>query len=50
MSTIFDLGKEILKSESNRKSIYKKDLFKECLTDKQKKSLRIKLRRKKIVS
>ena len=28
MSTIFDLGKEILKSESNRKSIYKKDLFK----------------------
>ena len=47
MSTIFDLGKEILKSESNRKSIYKKDLFKECLTDKQKKSLRIKLRRKK---
>lgn len=46
-STIFEIGKNILKTESNRKSIYKKELFSECVTDKEKKSLRIKLRRKK---
>jgi len=46
-TTIFEIGKNILKTESNRKSIYKKELFSECVTDKEKKSLRIKLRRKK---
>lgn len=46
-ATIFEIGKNILKTESSRKSIYKKELFAECVTDKEKKSLRIKLRRKK---
>ena len=46
-ATIFEIGKNILKTESNRKSIYKKELFADCVTDKEKKSLRIKLRRKK---
>ena len=46
-STIFEIGKNLLKTESNRKSIYKKELFSECVTDKEKKTLRIKLRRKK---
>lgn len=46
-ATIFEIGKNILKTESNRKSIYKKELFSECVTDREKKSLRIKLRRKK---
>lgn len=45
--TIFEIGKSILKTESSRKSIYKKELFTNCVTDKEKKSLRIKLRRKK---
>lgn len=46
-TSIFEIGKDLLKSESNRKNIYKKDLFKDCATDKEKKSMRIKLRRKK---
>lgn len=46
-ATIFEIGKNILKTESSRKSIYKKELFSDCITDKEKKSLRIKLRRKK---
>ena len=42
-----NFGKEILISNSkNRKSIYKNSLFEDCKTDKEKKSLRIKLRRK----
>lgn len=44
---IFNIGKDFLKVESNRKSIYKQELFNECPTDKQKKALRIKLRRKR---
>ena len=44
---VLNLGKEILISNSkNRKSIYKNSLFEDCKTDKEKKSLRIKLRRK----
>lgn len=44
---ILNFGKEILISNSkNRKSIYKNSLFEDCKTDKEKKSLRIKLRRK----
>lgn len=44
---VLNFGKEILISNSkNRKSIYKNSLFEECKTDKEKKSLRIKLRRK----
>lgn len=44
---ILNFGKEILISNSkNRKSIYKNSLFEECKSDKEKKSLRIKLRRK----
>lgn len=44
---ILNFGKEILISNSkNRKSIYKNSLFDECKSDKEKKSLRIKLRRK----
>ena len=46
-ATIFEIGKNVLKTESSRKSIYKKELFSDCVTDKEKKSLRIKLRRKK---
>lgn len=44
---VLNVGKEILISNSkNRKSIYKNSLFEDCKTDKEKKSLRIKLRRK----
>lgn len=44
---VLNFGKEILISNSkNRKSIYKNFLFEDCKTDKEKKSLRIKLRRK----
>lgn len=44
---VLNFGKEILISNSkNRKSIYKNSLFENCKTDKEKKSLRIKLRRK----
>lgn len=44
---VLNFGKEILISNSkNRKSIYKNSLFEDCKTDKEKKSLRIKLRRK----
>ena len=44
---VLNFGKEILIFNSkNRKSIYKNSLFEDCKTDKEKKSLRIKLRRK----
>lgn len=44
---VLNFGKEILISNSkNRKSIYKNSLFENCKSDKEKKSLRIKLRRK----
>jgi len=44
---VLNFGKEILISNSkNRKSIYKNSLFDECKSDKEKKSLRIKLRKK----
>ena len=44
---VLNFGKEVLISNSkNRKSIYKDSLFDECKSDKEKKSLRIKLRRK----
>lgn len=44
---VLNFGKEILISNSkDRKSIYKNSLFEDCKTDKEKKSLRIKLRRK----
>lgn len=44
---VLNFGKEILISNSkNRKSIYRNSLFEDCKTDKEKKSLRIKLRRK----
>ena len=44
---VLNFWKEILISNSkNRKSIYKNSLFEDCKTDKEKKSLRIKLRRK----
>lgn len=44
---VLNFGKEILISNSkNRKSIYKNSLFEDCKTDKEKKSLRIRLRRK----
>lgn len=44
---VLNFGKEILISNSkNRKSIYKNSLFEDCKTDKEKKFLRIKLRRK----
>lgn len=44
---VLNFGKEILISNSkNRKSIYKNSLFEDCETGKEKKSLRIKLRRK----
>lgn len=44
---VLNFGKEILISNSkNRKGIYKDSLFEDCKTDKEKKSLRIKLRRK----
>lgn len=44
---VLNFGKEVLISnQKNRKSIYKNSLFEDCKTDKEKKSLRIKLRRK----
>lgn len=44
---VLNFGKEVLISNSkNRKSIYKNSLFGDCKSDKEKKSLRIKLRRK----
>lgn len=44
---VLNFGKEILISNSkNRKSIYRNSLFEDCKTDKEKKSLRIKIRRK----
>lgn len=44
---VLNFGKEVLISNSkNRKSIYKNSLFEECKSNKEKKSLRIKLRRK----
>ena len=44
---VLNFGKEVLISNSkNRKSIYKNSLFDECKSDKEKKSLRSKLRRK----
>lgn len=44
---VLNFGKEILISNSkNRKNIYKNSLFENCKSDKEKKSLRIKLRRK----
>ena len=44
---VLNFGKEILISNSkNRKSIYKNSLFENCKSDKEKKILRIKLRRK----
>lgn len=47
VNEVLNFGKEILISNSkNRKSIYKNSLFEDCKTDKEKKSLRIKLRRK----
>lgn len=44
---VLNFGKEVLISNSKKsKSIYKNSLFEDCKTDKEKKSLRIKLRRK----
>lgn len=42
---ILAIGNEIF-STSERKSIYKKEIFAECKTDKEKKNLRMKLRKK----
>ena len=42
---ILAIGNEIF-STSERKSIYRKDIFVECKTDKEKKNLRMKLRKK----
>lgn len=42
---ILVIGNEIF-STSERKSIYKKEIFVECKTDKEKKNLRMKLRKK----
>ena len=42
---ILAIGNEIF-STSERKSIYKKEIFAECTTDKEKKNLRMKLRKK----
>lgn len=42
---ILAIGNEIF-STSERKSIYKKEIFVECKTDKEKKNLRMKLRKK----
>lgn len=44
---ILTIGNEILKTERNgKRSIYKDELFSECKTDKEKRALRIRLRRK----
>lgn len=42
---ILAIGNEIL-STNERKSIYKKEIFAECKTDREKKNLRMKLRKK----
>lgn len=42
---ILAIGNEIF-STNERKSIYKKEIFAECKTDKEKKNLRMKLRKK----
>lgn len=42
---ILNIGNDLF-STSERKSIYKKEIFSECKTDKDKKSLRMKLRKK----
>lgn len=42
---ILSIGNEIF-STSERKSIYRKEVFVECKTDKERKNLRIKLRKK----
>ena len=42
---ILTIGNEIF-STSERKSIYRKEIFAECKTDKEKKNLRMKLRKK----
>ena len=42
---ILAIGNEIF-STSERKSIYRKEIFIECKTDKEKKNLRMKLRKK----
>ena len=42
---ILAIGNEIF-STSERKSIYRKEIFVECKTDKEKKNLRMKLRKK----
>ena len=46
-TNVFEIGKEILISSkgNGKKTIYKKELFSECVTDAEKKSMRIKLRR-----
>ena len=45
---IFEIGKNVLLSNvGNRKSIYKSEIFKECKTDREKKSMRIRLRRER---
>lgn len=44
-SEILAIGNEIF-STSERKSIYRKEIFVECKTDKEKKNLRMKLRKK----
>lgn len=47
VSDILKIGNTILTSEKNSKQgIYKRELFSDCKDDKEKKSLRIKLRRK----
>lgn len=42
---ILAIGNEIF-STSERKSIYRKEIFAECTTDKERKNLRMKLRKK----
>lgn len=42
---ILAIGNEIF-STSEKKSIYRKEIFAECTTDKEKKNLRMKLRKK----
>ena len=42
---ILAIGNEIF-STSERKSIYRKEIFSECKTDREKKNLRMKLRKK----
>lgn len=46
-TNVFEIGKSVLVSSkgNGKKSIYKKELFTDCVTDSEKKSMRIKLRR-----